>query len=41
MLFFLGLEMLNKCPEVVVHVTWMKCGKLEGMNTSISFEGPW
>ena len=35
MLLILGLEVLKRFPEVVVNVTWLKCGELEGVSTCI------
>ena len=40
MLLILGLDVLKRFPEVVVNVTWLKCGELEGVNTCIGFKGP-
>ena len=37
----MGLEVLERFPEVVVSMTWLKCSKLQGMSTRIGFEGPW
>ena len=41
MLLYLSLDQLRSFPEVVVHVSWLKCGELERVNACVGFKGPW